>query len=186
MNESKSNMGIKVSSIVYGVITMIISSIIWFYTGTAIIYLVYLINIIVLLSGIARFNNSLTNAQLSKIGKVAKFISGIILIFLAIAIFLITLEEPSFSSEILLFILAIGLLIIGIARVSSGAVNKKFLNWYRIFLVVVGLVTIIMNIIPILNQGLDILLNIYLISISLFFNGFARFLYGLTGKERIK
>ncbi|MBY9004776.1 MAG: DUF308 domain-containing protein, partial [Candidatus Lokiarchaeota archaeon] len=183
---SSSKSGNKISSIVYGVIIMIIASIIWFYTGTALIFLVYLINIIILLSGIARFNNSLTNKQLSRVGKGFKFLSGVILIILALAIFLITLENPSTSTELLLFLITIGLLVIGIARIGSGAVNKKFIMWYRVILIIIGSTTIILNLIPILIQPINETLNIYLISISLFINGFARFLYGLTGKERIK
>ena len=69
MNESSSKSGIKISSTVNGVIIMILSAIIWFYTGTALIFLIYLINTILLISGIARFNNSITNKELSNIGK---------------------------------------------------------------------------------------------------------------------
>jgi len=186
MNESSSKSGIKISSTVNGVIIMILSAIIWFYTGTALIFLIYLINTILLISGIARFNNSITNKELSNIGKTIKFLSGIILIFLAITIFLFTLDNPSFSTETLIFLLIVGLLVIGVARFGSGAVNKKFIMWYRIFLIVIGLITIILNIIPILNQTIDQTIVIYLISISLFINGFTRFLYGFTGEEKFK
>lgn len=185
MSDEFKKKGIASSSIINGVIIMILSTIVFFYTGTALIFLIYVFTIIILISGISRVNMSINNEKLSNIGKATKFISGFVLIIFSFVIFITTLGDPTFSTDILIFLLTIGLIIIGIARVGTGVVNEKFIKWFRILLIIVGIVTIVLSFSSIVVAELDTTITIYLIAISLFVNGFTRFLYGLTGTEKL-
>ena len=185
MNNESKKKGIIASNIINGVIIMILSTIIFFYTGTALIFLIYVFTIIVLISGISRVNISITNEKLSNIGKASKFISGFALIIISFVIFITTLGDPTFSTDILILLLTIGLIIIGIARVGTGVVNEKFIKWFRILLITVGILTIVLSLSSIVVAELDSAITIYLIATSLFVNGFTRFLYGLTGTEKL-
>jgi len=182
----KSRKGIKSSNILNGVVIMILSAFIFFYTGAALIFLIYVFTVIILLSGISRVYIAINNDDLSTAGKATKFISGFLLILLSFVVFLATLGDPGFSTDLLIFFLIIGLLIIGLARVGTGAVNEKFNKGFRIFLIVVGGITIILTMIMIIAADLDTVIKIYFISTILFLNGFTRFLYGLTGREKFK
>lgn len=185
MNEKSTKKGTTSSSIANGVIIMILSTIIFFYTSTALIFIIYIFTIIILLSGISRVNVSINNEKLSNMGKATKFISGVALIIISFVIFITTLGNPATSTDILIFFLTLGLLIIGIARVGTGVVNEKFIKWFRILLVIIGLITIVLSLISIITAESDITITIYLIATSLFVNGFTRFLYGLTGTEKL-
>ena len=184
MSEKSTKKGIASSNILNGVIIMILSTIVFFYTSSALIFLIYVFTVILLISGISRVYISINNEELSSIGKATKFVSGFILILGSFVVFITTLGDPTFSTEILIFFLTIGLLIIGIARVGSGAVNTKFIKWFRILLVIVGSITIVLNLIIVIVADLETIIAIYLIATSLFINGFTRFLYGLTGTEK--
>lgn len=185
MNE-KSRKGVNSSNILNGVIIMILSAFIFFYTGAGLIFLIYVFTFIILLSGISRIYVSINNENLSKAGKVTKFISGFLLLLISFVVFITTLGDPFFSTNLLIFFITIGLFIIGIARIGTGMVNKKFQKWFRIFLVIVGGTTIILNFILMIFANIDMLIVIYLIAVSLFLNGFTRFLYGLTGTEKFR
>ena len=185
MNEESRKKGIISSNIINGVMIMILSAIIFFYTSTALIFIIYIFTIIILISGISRVNISITNEKLSSIGKATKFISGFALIIISFVIFITTLGNPTTSTDILIFFITIGLIIIGIARVGTGAVNEKYVKWFRILLITIGLVTIILSLTSIITAETDIIITIYLIATTLFMNGFTRFLYGLTGTEKL-
>jgi len=183
MSEESKNKRIISSFILNGVIIMILSTIIYFYTSDALRVIIYIFTFIIFISGIARFNASINNEKLSNLGKATKFISGSFLIILSFVVFLTTLGDPEFSTDILLFLLTIGLIIIGIARVGTGVVNEEYIKWFRILLIIVGIVTIILSLVSIIVVDIDI--SIYLLTTSLFLNGFTRFLYGLTGSEKL-
>ena len=184
MSEKSTKKEITSSNILNGVIIMILSSIVFFYTSAALIFLIYVFTVILLISGISRVYISINNEDLSNIGKATKFVSGFILIIVSFVVFITTLGDPTFSTEILIFFLTIGLIVIGIARVGTGVVNQKFIKWFRIFLVIVGSITIVLSLISIIAAESDVTITIYLIATSLFINGFTRFLYGLTGTEK--
>jgi hypothetical protein len=138
--------------------------------------------VIILLSGIARINASFNNQRLSNTGKATKFVSGFVLLMLSFFVFITTLENPTFSTEILIFFLTTGLVIIGIARVGIGVVTQDYIKWFRILLIIVGIITIVLSLVSIIL--IDVTTTIYLLTTSLFINGFTRFLYGLTGSEK--
>ncbi|MFX0076944.1 MAG: DUF308 domain-containing protein [Candidatus Hermodarchaeota archaeon] len=177
MGEETKNKSIISSYILNGVVIMLLSTLIFFYTGAALMFIIYLFTFIILISGIARVNASFNNQKLSNIGKATKFVSGFVLIVLSFGIFIITLGDPTFSTDVLIFFLTIGLVIIGIARVGTGVVNKEYIKWFRILLIIVGMVTIVLSLSSIVFM--DVNITIYLLTTALFINGFTRFLYGV-------
>ncbi|MFX1457663.1 MAG: DUF308 domain-containing protein [Promethearchaeota archaeon] len=186
MSEKSTKKGIASSNILNGVITIILSSLIFFFSSAALITLIYIFTVIILLSGTSRVFVSINNDDLSNAGKATKFISGFLLIILSFVVFIITLGDPTFSTTLLIFFLTVGLLIIGLARVGTGAVNETFIKAFRIYLIIIGLITIILNLIVIIAVNLDAIIKIDLIATSLLINGFTRFLYGLMGQEKFR
>lgn len=186
MSEKSEKKAINSLNILNGVIIMIISSFIFFFPDSGLIFLIYIFTVIILLSGISRVYSSINNDNLSNAGKATKFISGFFLIILSLVVFFITLDNPTFSTDLLIIFLTIGLLVIGFARVATGILNDKYIKWFRVFLLIIGIVTIIPNLILIIVTDLNTTLVVYIIGITLFINGFTRFLYGLTGTEKFR
>ena len=185
MSEKSEKKAVKSSNILNGIIVMILAIIIFFYPNSTLILLIYIFTVIILISGISRVYNSINNQKLSNLGKATKFTSGFVLILLSLVIFLITLSDPAFSTELLILLIIIGLIVIGFARIGTGIANKKYIMWFRVFLIIIGVITLVLNLINIFLKDTDPITVIFFIAITLFINGFTRFLYGLTGKEKL-
>ncbi|MGB5911740.1 MAG: DUF308 domain-containing protein [Promethearchaeia archaeon] len=184
MSEKSETKAVNSSNILNGLIIMILAIIIFFYPNSTLIFLIYIFTVVILISGISRVYNSFNNQKLSNLGKATKFTSGFVLIILSLVIFLITLSDPAFSTELLILLIIIGLIVIGFARIGTGIVNKKYIKWFRVFLIIIGAITLVLNLISFYLKDTDPITVIFFIAITLFINGFTRFLYGLTGKEK--
>jgi len=93
----------------------------------------------------------------------------------------------TFDIEILLFLVANTLVIMGAARIINGGANKNLKNWVRLMKIITGIIAILLAIISIFIQLLSttyaVEFLIFLFSIVLITVGFARFLRGTTAKE---
>jgi len=186
MNKLSSEKSSNASNIGYGLLVMILAVTIFFYTSAAIGMLIMFFSVILILSGMARIFNAFSNEELSNIGVVVKFISGIIIIVMSVFIMISLLADPAFSVAIVIFVYSITLLIIGIARLIIGLGGAKYVKWYRILLMIIGVVVIILSAIVLFAPDLSYATVFTMFSISILLSGFARFLLGFAGKEKLK
>ncbi len=74
----------------------------------------------------------------------------------------------------------------GIGRLFIGLFAKKFDSWFRIVLVVIGLLTIILSIVIFLIPEVGEIVLLVLLSINLLINGIGRLMLGIVGPESPK
>jgi len=148
-------------------------------TNTAVILL---LSMGLLIAGISRITNALSDQELKNYKVIGRFISGIIAIIVSlIAVILILINTP-LALNLWYFFLAISFLIIGLARIFLGAMTKEYDKWFRIILISVGIVTLILSILIIVVPEIGGLYIVVSLAVSLLLNGFARLLLGLIGE----
>ncbi len=108
------------------------------------------------------------------------FLMGLIVIIISILVLIFSFQ----AVVTLLFILAISLFIIGLARVINGSSNEKFPNSVRAWKVISGVSAIIISILGIIfliiNPELSVNITIFVFGIALLLIGIGRVLAGLT------
>jgi uncharacterized membrane protein HdeD (DUF308 family) len=102
---------------------------------------------------------------------------GIFELILAIAALLLV----ELATQILIYLLAFSLLTHGIVRIVIGGFARVFSKWLRVFLVVVGLSTIVSAVTVFLFTRLGVRMpSIRVLSTVFLLNGIARILLGAT------
>ncbi len=185
MSEKYRSKGDSASNILNGTLIMIIAATIFFFTSTAITILTLLFSLVLILSGMGRIINSFTNDALKNSGIIIKFISGILLIIISIIMIFVVLIEPSLTIATVVLIISISLLVIAIARLLTGIFGANYHTWFRILVIIVGIVIAILMLLVFLLPLEDSLIFSFF-SVSLFLSGFTRFLLGFTGQEKYK
>jgi uncharacterized membrane protein HdeD (DUF308 family) len=92
------------------------------------------------------------------------------------------LFTPDLALDLWFFFLAVSLLIIGLARIILGIRTEVLVNWFRIYLVVVGVVTIILSVLIFTTPAVGELYIVILVAVGLLINGSARLIRGVLGK----
>ncbi len=144
---------------------------------------IVLLSMALLISGLGRLINSLSEAKFKNLDTNTKFFSGLIAIVISIAVIIITINDFNFALEVWYFLLAGGLLIIGLARLIIGIMLKESEKWYKIFVILVGGITIILSILIFVIPDLGEIFIVAMISISLIVNGITRIILGIKGPE---
>jgi len=85
--------------------------------------------------------------------------------------------------DILIILIAILLLIIGVARIFVGALTKEYYKGYRIILMIVGIVVIILSVIVLFNLKMSDNTLIFILSFSILLTGVARLILGIIGTK---
>ncbi|MFX1504019.1 MAG: DUF308 domain-containing protein [Promethearchaeota archaeon] len=186
MSKRSAEKGLAASNIGYGLLIMILAVTIFFYSGSAIIMLILLFSAILILSGMARIINAFSNEELTNSGAIVKFISGILLILITIYIIIAIFIDPSFSVAFVVFIYSIALFIIGVSRIFMGIAGAKYIKWFRILNLIIGIIVVILTLIILFLPDLNDSTTFSMFSIAIFLSGFTRFLLGFTGKEKYK
>jgi uncharacterized membrane protein HdeD (DUF308 family) len=178
-----SNKKFRASNVIFGILIMILSLLVFFFPTTTLSFLIYVSALAVMLSGVSRLINAFSNEKLSNFKVVTRFISGIILVIFSLIIIIITLNDPSYSISILIWLLAIALLVMGIARLFIGLFAKKFVSWFRILLLLIGITTVILSMVIFFLPAIGALYLLIILSVELLLNGLGRFLLGIVGPE---
>ncbi|MGB5910155.1 MAG: DUF308 domain-containing protein, partial [Promethearchaeia archaeon] len=142
--------------------------------------LIILLSIALLFVGIGRISNAFLNEKLNKIGKVIKYITGILTIIVGIFIMVIVIVDPTFAILILINLVGYTLLVIGITRIFIGIMMEKYSKKYRFILIVVGITTFIFAFLVLIFPTFGYFVIVILLSLSLLLNGFARITYALS------
>lgn len=186
MSKRSVEKGLDASNMTNGLLIMILAVTIFIFSDRAIFMLILIYSAIIILSGMARIINAFSNEELSGAGAVVKFISGILLIIISIYIIIAILSDPTFSVALVIIIYSIAILIVGIARIFIGIAGAKYIKWFRIFLLIIGIVAVVLSLIILFSTTLTNSVIFIMFAISMFLSGFARFLLGFTGKEKYK
>ncbi|NHI83056.1 MAG: hypothetical protein EAX81_01955 [Candidatus Thorarchaeota archaeon] len=141
------------------------------------IAILILLTIALFMVGLARFARAAAVKAKGIYRRVVNLIAGSIGIGAA-ALVAFDVELPE---GILLLILGIAWMIMGIARILIGALEKDVAMWARILQIVVGLATITLTSIVILITPPEFSAVVLFLSIAVIVNGFARASRGYVG-----
>ena len=131
-----------------------------------------------LVVGIERVVTGLTQSnRSSKYGNIGL---GAFVVLLGIAV----LALPTFATEVLVTLLALGLLFIGIARIIHGFRDKYISKWSKGFLVDVGALSLAVSFTVFAYPELGALLLTLVLGINLLIIGVQSVAYAISGHSR--
>ena len=180
---SKSSKNAWIYNALFGALISIFAILVFYYSEASFFWLVILLSIALLLSGIGRIINALSNEKLSNLGVVFKFITGILAIIVAFIVIIWTIEDPENIILLVIDFLAFALLIIGISRVVVGSAGGDYPKYIRILLAIIGVITITMSIAVFLLPTIPYILLIDIIAVLLLLNGIMRVLMSIAIKN---
>jgi uncharacterized membrane protein HdeD (DUF308 family) len=173
--------GTRILQIVLGGIAIALSLGVILNPGFGIANLILLLSATLLVVGIERvvtgFTKSHRSSKLSKFGNIGL---GALVALLGIAV----LAFPIFATEVLVTLLALGLLFIGIARIIHGLTDKNISKWSRGFLVGVGVLSLAVSFTVFAYPALGVLLLTLVLGINLLIIGIQSVAYAISGHSR--
>ena len=181
MSKKISEKNLRASNLLLGLATIIMAIIVLLYSIAGVIILLLIMSIAVIIIGIARLINAYANEKLDSSAKLAKIISGLLALVFGVIVLINTLRTPLIAIDVLILFIALLFLIIGVARVFVGALTKEYFQWYRVILIIVGIVVIILSIIVLFNLRMDDVMLIFILALSMLLTGIARLILGIIG-----
>jgi len=166
-----------------GLVVVIISLLVLIFPFQAVVILLSIIAVSLLVIGLARVINGSSNQKLENSVKVWKVLSGVSAIIFSLIGIGFLIVDPILSVNITVFIFGLALLLIGIGRVLTGLINKKFEDWYRYLLLIVGILTLILSIIVIIFPNIGLTIIVIMLAIPLLFNGLLKMILGIIDKD---
>ena len=183
MDKKLSERSLRVWNLISGLLQILLAIIVLICSLAAILTLLMILSIAIMVAGLSRIINAISDEKLGNAAAIWKFITGILAIVVGLIVFFNTFTQPILTIQILIFIFALALLGIGISRIIVGLLTSDFYTWYRALIIIVGFLIIGLSVIVLFSQGLGFLILILILSISLLFNGFAKLINGIVGTE---
>jgi uncharacterized membrane protein HdeD (DUF308 family) len=173
--------GTRILQIVLGGIAIALSLGVIFNPGIGIATLALLLSVTLLVVGIERvvtgFTQSNRSSKLSKFGNISL---GALVALLGIAV----LAFPVFATEVLVTLLALGLLFIGIARIIHGLTDKNISKWSKGSLVGVGILSVAVSFVVFAYPSLGVLFLTLILGINLLIIGVQSVAHAISGHRR--
>ena len=141
----------------------------------------FVLSLVLLVMGIVRIIVGTFAKYLSEALRYVSLRIGIFELIFAIAALLLA----EFATQILVYLLAFSLLTHGITRTIIGGFAKVYPQWLRVFLVVVGLSTIVLSITVFVSARFGFQIpSLAILSVVAILNGIARILLGVMHAHR--
>jgi len=168
---------------VFGVLIIILSILVIIFLNAALLSIMILLSIALLFAGIGRLYNGFVNEKLSKFTKALKFITGALAIIISLIVIIVSVIEPTVSILLLIDLFGYMLIIIGVSRIAIGLLIEKYTKEYRVFLVLVGIISFVFAFIVIIFPTFGYFVLVILLSFSLLVNGLARVSHALFERK---
>jgi len=179
MSETKAPGWLRAFDIVFGLIAVVLSVVVLAYQELAILTMIFVLSIVLLVTGIARIFTGIFAKYLSDGIRAINFGIGIV----AVALGLVALAYPNLTTQVLIYILSFVLLLNGVARLVIGGFGRAFPKWLRGFFAVVGILTIVLSVVVFVSSEFGFLALVLMLSFTFMFNGIARIVQGITGTQ---
>jgi uncharacterized membrane protein HdeD (DUF308 family) len=172
---------LKVLQISIGVISIILSGYVLLYPRIALLTAVLILSIVLLIVGIERIAIGIfssyhrnSSSRISNIGLGA----------LAIAFSILVMAFPLFSILFLIYLGGFALLFNGIARIIQGVGGQGISGWPRVFLIGVGILSIVISGLVIAHPiGFGVRLLVVIMSLALMIIGIEMIAIGTAGRQ---
>jgi len=109
-------------------------------------------------------------------------VSDVILGILAVSVSVFVLVYPVFSLDVFVLLIAIGLLVLGVARILRGIFSRVLSRFKRAISVVFGLLILVAASIVLLNPTFTTLLSFWILTAALIAQGFLRIFFGIFSR----
>ena len=172
--------GTRILQIVLGGIAIALSLGVIFNPGIGIATLALLLSVTLLVVGIERVVTGLTQSNRSKLSKFGNISLGALVALIGIAV----LAFPVFATEVLVTLLALGLLFIGIARIIHGLTDKNISKWSKGSLVGIGILSVAVSFVVFAYPSLGVLFLTLVLGINLLIIGVQSVAYAISGHRR--
>ncbi|MBD3213995.1 MAG: hypothetical protein GF311_15400 [Candidatus Lokiarchaeota archaeon] len=182
MSEKSLEKTFRGQNILIGLLMIFIAILALFFPNATNIAIVLLLSIGLLIAGISRIINALSDQELKNYRVIGRFISGLVAVIVSLGAVILAITDQSLALSYWYFFLAVSFLIIGLARILLAITSKEYDNWFRILLLIVGITTLILSLLIFLIPGIGGLYVVVSIAISLLLNGVARLLLGIIGE----
>jgi len=170
--------GTRILQLVLGGVVIALSLAVILNPGFGVATVALILSASLLVAGIERVITGLTlSNRSSKFGNIGL---GAFVVLLGIA----ALAFPIFATEILVILLALGLLFIGIARIIHGLRDKYISKWSRGLLVGVGALSLAVSFTVFAYPALGVLLLTLVLGINLLIIGAQSVAYAISGHSR--
>ena len=170
--------GTRILQLVLGGIAIALSLAVILNPGFGIATIALLLSATLLVVGIERVVTGFTQSnRSSKFGNIGL---GALVVLLGIAV----LAFPIFATEVIVTLLAIGLLFIGIARIVHGLTDKNISKWSKGSLVGVGVLSLAVSFMVFAYPTLGVLLLTLVLGINLLIIGAQSVAYAISGHSR--
>ena len=179
MSETKAPGWLRAFDIIFGLIAVVLSVVVLAYQELAILTLIFILSIVLLVTGIARIFTGIFAKYLSDGVRALNFGIGLVAIVLGLAAMFYT----NLTQQVLIYILSFVLLLNGVARLVIGGFGRAFPKWLRGFFAVVGILTIILAVVVFVYSEFGFLALVLMLSFTFMFNGIARIIQGITGTQ---
>jgi uncharacterized membrane protein HdeD (DUF308 family) len=178
---TESHKGTRILQVVLGGIAIALSLGVIFNPGFGIATLAILLSATLLVVGIERVVTGFTQSnRSSKLAKFGNISLGILVALLGITV----LAFPIFATEVLVTLLAFGLLFIGIARIIHGLTDKNSSKWSKGSLVGVGILSLAVSFMVFAYPALGVFFLTLVLGINLLIIGVQSIAYAISGRSR--
>jgi uncharacterized membrane protein HdeD (DUF308 family) len=178
---TESHKGTRILQVVLGGIAIALSLGVIFNPGFGIATIAILLSATLLVVGIERVVTGFTQSNRSpKLAKFGNISLGILVALLGIAV----LAFPIFATEVLVTLLALGLLFIGIARIIHGLTDKNISKWSKGSLVGVGILSLAVSFMVFAYPALGVFFLTLVLGINLLIIGVQSIAYAISGRSR--
>jgi uncharacterized membrane protein HdeD (DUF308 family) len=168
--------GIRIIEIILGGIAIALAFTVLLYPGLGIGVLIFLLSITLLVVGFERIAMAFAKI-LPKSVRVGNVVLGALAITAGIAV----IAFPLLAIGLLVGILSFGLLFIGVARIIHGIKSKNISKWSRIFILGVGILSIIIAATIITSPLLGVFLLTFILGVNLLIIGIESISYAVRG-----
>ena len=183
MDEKAARRRFKSSNILIGLLMVLLSIVAIMYPDATNISVAFLLSVVLMITGISRIVNASSDEKLSNVKAIGRFISGAFALIISVVAMLLIISDWDTARDLWYLLIAVALLIIGIIRIVLGIQSKKFDNWFRILVIIIGILTVILSILVLLIPDLGGDIVVIMISLSLLVNGVVRVILGIIGPK---
>lgn len=183
MDEKAARRRFKSSNILIGLLMVLLSIVAIMYPDATNISVAFLLSVVLMITGISRIVNASSDEKLSNVKAIGRFISGAFALIISVVAMLLIISDWDTARDLWYLLVAVALLIIGIIRIVLGIQSKKFDNWFRILVIIIGILTVILSILVLLIPDLGGDIVVIMISLSLLVNGVVRVILGIIGPK---
>jgi uncharacterized membrane protein HdeD (DUF308 family) len=152
---------------IFGLVAIAASIFVLAVPGIALLTLVFLLSFSLLSVGLSRLARGISLRVLNRGHRVLDVLAGL----LGIAIGMIAFLFPVLGIGTLIFMLAFGTMIYGVASIAIGALVSRLTRGVRALVLLAGILAIILSGIVLVNPAVAILTLVFLLSVSFMVNG---------------